>query len=86
MIVTGVGLPEGGLNPCVVRFHTNHIHGRLKRGDLLIWRNGNEKLSTGQLNIRPADGTTHYLIGGVATCDTLSMATLAQQKITAIVT
>ncbi|KID42961.1 hypothetical protein LbDm2_2151 [Levilactobacillus brevis] len=28
MIVTGVGLPEEGglnLNPCVVRFHANHI-------------------------------------------------------------
>nr|DAO86455.1 MAG TPA: hypothetical protein [Caudoviricetes sp.] len=28
VIVTGVGLPEEGglnLNPCVVRFHTNHI-------------------------------------------------------------
>ena len=70
----------------MVRFHTNHIHGRLKRGGLLVWRNGNEKLSTEQLNIRPADGATHYRVGSVATCDTLSMAMLAQQKITAIVT
>lgn len=62
------------------------IHGRLKRGGLLVWRNGNEKLSTGQLNIRPADGAAHYCVGSVATCDTLSMAMLAQQKITAIVT
>lgn len=69
---------SGGSLPRVVRFHTNHIHGRLKQGGLLVWRNGNEKLSTGQLNIRPADGATHYRVGGVATCDTLSMATLAQ--------
>ena len=70
----------------MVRFHTNHIHGRLKRGGLLVWRSSNEKLSTGQLNIRPADGAAHYCVRGVATCNTLSMATLAQQKITAIVT
>ena len=60
--------------------------GRLKRGGLLVWRNCNEKLSMGQLNIRPADGATHYRVGSVVTCNTLSMATLAQQKITAIVT
>lgn len=77
---------SGGSLPRVVRFHTNHIHGRLKRGGLLVWSNGNEKLSTGQLNIRPADGTTHYRVGSVVTCNTLSMATLAQQRTTAIVT
>ncbi|WP_305209755.1 hypothetical protein [Lacticaseibacillus paracasei] len=40
----------------------------------------------GQLNIRPADGATHYRVGSMAACDTLSMATLAQQRIIAIVT
>ncbi len=70
----------------MVRFHTNHIYGRLKRGGLLIWRNCNEKLSTEQLNIRPADGATHYCVGGVDTCDTLSMAMLVQKRIVAIVT
>lgn len=39
----------------------------------------------GQLNIRPADGATHYCVGSVATCDTLNMAKLAQQRIVAIV-
>ncbi|GAA3608139.1 hypothetical protein GCM10022296_09610 [Secundilactobacillus similis DSM 23365 = JCM 2765] len=35
---------------------------------------------------RPADGATHYRVGSVAACDTLSMVMLAQQKIVAIVT
>ena len=30
-----------------------------------FWSDGNEKLSTGQLNIRPADGSTHYCVGSV---------------------
>ena len=63
-----------------------YVRPSFQRVGLLVWSASNEKLSTGQLNIRPADGATHYCVGSVATCDTLNMATLAQQRIIAIVT
>ncbi len=58
-----------------------YVRPSFQRGGLLVWRNGNEKLSTGQFNIRPADGVAHYCVGSVVTCDTLSMAMLALMMI-----